>query len=141
MLPRGQVLSIPSALAADEGVAEASPDALRVYDEKVDVWATGVLVFELLAGRPPFEVEDPKETAKRILAGEAAKFPVHVSAHARDFVTRALSHSPADRPSADELLQHSWLKHYFGGKVPDLGASGPGGVTAGLLKSWIAASW
>lgn len=29
---------------------------------QVDVWAVGVLCYELLVGKPPFEVEDPKET-------------------------------------------------------------------------------
>jgi hypothetical protein len=31
---------------------------LEAYDEKVDIWAMGVLVFELLVGRTPFEVSE-----------------------------------------------------------------------------------
>lgn len=141
------MLSIPSSPAPSAGEDLSGPptvdalmaDAARTYDEKVDIWATGVLVYELLSGRPPFEVEDAKETARLIMAGDVGKFPVHVSQHARDFVLRSLSRDPAQRPTAGELLQHPWLKHYFGGKVPD--PSTCAGVTAGLLKSWLLTTW
>lgn len=31
---------------------------IRPYDEKVDVWATGILAYECIVGKPPFEVND-----------------------------------------------------------------------------------
>lgn len=82
------------------------------YNEKVDIWAVGVLVFELLSGRPPFEVEDPKETAKLILAAKVPELPSTVSAAAEDFIKLALQKKPTQRPSASELLQHPWVSSW-----------------------------
>lgn len=39
----------------------------RTYDEKVDLWCVGVLCYELLVGRPPFESPSQSETQRRIL--------------------------------------------------------------------------
>lgn len=42
-----------------------------------DVWAAGVLAYELLVGRPPFEVADEAETRKKIMFETTVKFPPH----------------------------------------------------------------
>ncbi|GFH20929.1 protein kinase domain-containing protein, partial [Haematococcus lacustris] len=52
-----EVLAMPTPNEAAVGRG----GVLQPYDEKVDVWALGCLCFEMLAGKPPFEVEDPKE--------------------------------------------------------------------------------
>ncbi|GIL72990.1 hypothetical protein Vretimale_4629 [Volvox reticuliferus] len=135
-----EVLNIPAHDDQVDGPGHAT-DRLKVYDEKIDIWATGVLVYELLVGRPPFEVDDPQETARLILTGQASNYPVHISHYARDFVSQALTKRPDVRPSAEQLLQHIWLRHYFGGKLPDSSGTTGGDVTAGLLKSWLVASW
>lgn len=44
------------------------------YDRRVDVWGLGVLMFECLAGRPPFEAPDMEETQQRIM-NEELSFP------------------------------------------------------------------
>ena len=51
----------------DEISSRGQASSVQPYDEKVDIWAVGVLVYEMLSGKPPFEVENPKETAKLIL--------------------------------------------------------------------------
>ncbi|EFJ51962.1 hypothetical protein VOLCADRAFT_56153, partial [Volvox carteri f. nagariensis] len=122
-------------------MAPEASDGVKAYDEKIDIWATGVLVYELLVGRPPFEVDDPQETARLILSGQASDFPVHISQYARDFVAQALTKDADLRPSAEQLLQHPWLRHYFGGKIPDPSVATGGLITVGVLKSWLAASW
>ncbi|GLC38958.1 hypothetical protein PLESTB_000465600 [Pleodorina starrii] len=136
-----EVLSIPTHDDQVDTPGHAT-DGAKTYDEKIDIWAAGVLVYELLVGNPPFEVDDPQETTRLILTGEASKYPVHISHYARDFVAQALTKSPEARPSAEQLLQHAWLRHHFGGKVPDTSAGTTGGVmAASLLKSWLVASW
>ena len=40
------------------------------YDGRVDVWGLGVLMFECLAGKPPFEAPEMEETQRRIMEDE-----------------------------------------------------------------------
>ena len=49
------------------------------HDEKVDLWSLGVLCYEFLAGKPPFETESHQETYKRILSVDI-RWPSHFSA-------------------------------------------------------------
>eukprot|EP01066_Platyproteum_vivax_P016920 Platyproteum_vivax@DN7255_c0_g1_i1.p1 len=58
-------------------------DAHGVY---VDLWACGIMCYELLCGAPPFEEKTPKLTYTRIQKADF-KFPQHVSADAKDFIT------------------------------------------------------
>lgn len=59
------------------------------YDEKVDVWALGCIVYILLTGSPPFGGENRDEMAEAIL-GENPVFSHLIwdklSIHAKDFV-------------------------------------------------------
>ena len=93
-----QVLAMPT---PDE-VAASKDKTLTPYSEKVDVWAVGVLVYEMLVGRPPFEVEDPKETAQLIMHAPVAGFPAHMTPLCLDFIRCTLDKSPASRPSAPQ---------------------------------------
>jgi serine/threonine protein kinase len=51
-----------------------------------DIWACGVLAYELLVGKPPFEVKDEMETRKRIMYETTLTLPPHVSPEAVNFI-------------------------------------------------------
>ena len=38
--------------------AHLKMNTIRPYDDKVDVWAAGILAYECVVGKPPFEVND-----------------------------------------------------------------------------------
>lgn len=38
----------------------------KAHDSKVDIWSLGVLTYEFLVGKPPFEAHGQNETYKRI---------------------------------------------------------------------------
>lgn len=38
----------------------------KTHDEKVDLWSLGVLCYEFLVGRPPFETKSHEETYRKI---------------------------------------------------------------------------
>ncbi len=106
-----QVLKNPSVPFQEGKSVDAATLAARgvkPYGPPVDVWAAGVLAYELVCGRPPFEVEDESQTAALIMYSDAIKFPPNRSAQWADFVRAALLKGPDVRPSATVLLQHPW---------------------------------
>ncbi|KAL0594661.1 Aurora kinase A [Plecturocebus cupreus] len=80
----------------------------RMHDEKVDLWSLGVLCYEFLVGKPPFEANTYQETYKRISRVEFT-FPDFVTEGARDFISRLLKHNPSQRPMLREVLEHPWI--------------------------------
>jgi len=78
------------------------------YTTQVDVWAVGVLTYELLVGTAPFEKSTRPATYENIMGGEP-EFPACMSKAARSFIKAALCKNPAKRASIKELLEHPWL--------------------------------
>ncbi len=56
------------------------------YTFTVDNWTIGVLCYELLTGKPPFEHDDKNVTYQRIVNTQFT-FPNHVKEGARDLIT------------------------------------------------------
>ena len=56
----------------------------------MDVWAIGVLTFELLEGRCPFELDTSKDTIKEIMRG-CPTFPSWMSEEVVSFIKMALT--------------------------------------------------
>ncbi|KAJ9579955.1 hypothetical protein L9F63_004428, partial [Diploptera punctata] len=83
----------------------------RPHDEKVDLWSLGVLCYECLVGKPPFETESYEKTYKRI---EMARYvlPEYMSSEVKDLISRLLVIDPSLRLPLDRVLQHVWIvKH------------------------------
>lgn len=76
----------------------------------MDLWSLGVLTFEFLVGKPPFEAESNNETYKRITKVDI-KFPTHVSTEAKDMISRLLRKVPSQRLSLAEVMDHPWIKN------------------------------
>lgn len=82
------------------------------HGKGVDWWALGVLVYEMIAGYPPFYDENPFGIYQKILAGRL-EFPRHFETHARDLVRKLLT---ADRTKrlgilkggAEDVKKHKW---------------------------------
>ena len=91
---------------------ENKDKTLLVYIPYVDVWAVGILAFELLTGSPPFEKESRSETYESILYEEPPRLPLTVSSEAKSFIHAALAKDPSHRPSAVDLLKHPWIQQY-----------------------------
>ncbi|KAF2678437.1 serine/threonine protein kinase, AGC family [Lentithecium fluviatile CBS 122367] len=86
------------------------------YDEKVDLWASGVLIYEFLVGEAPFE-DTPLATTRRIARADM-NIPSFLSADATDLIKKLLVVDPQKRLSLDEVEQHPWVvKHCRKGEV------------------------
>jgi len=111
-----EVISLPSHDQRKK-LEEKRPELRNTafYGSEVDIWAVGILTYELLVGRPPFEVEGEKETALRIMYCSEISFPCYISDNAKDFVQQALEKRPEHRPSARRMTRHAWLKPFIQG--------------------------
>jgi len=91
-----------------------APEVLkRNYDEKCDVWSSGVIMYILLCGYPPFNGPNDKVIFQRVLEGKFA-FPEEdwngISKQAKDLIKRMLCYEPGKRISVAECVQHEWFK-------------------------------
>jgi len=81
--------------------------------DKVDVWAVGVLTFNLLSGALPFEASDEEQLTMHIRCHRPkfAKDPwADISTKAYGAVDMMLKLSPELRPTAIDMLRHPWLR-------------------------------
>jgi len=82
------------------------------YDEKVDIWSLGVLAFEFLVGKPPFETDTNEETYELIKTLKF-KFPTCVSSRAQDLISKVLKTEPSERLSLQDIRNHGWCRLNF----------------------------
>lgn len=93
-----------------------APEMLKntSYDEKVDVFSSGVILYILLSGRCPFSGKTQKDILLknrecRITFNE--KFWKNVSKPGVQFVLWLTESDPHSRPTAEEALRHPWLQN------------------------------
>ena len=98
----GMALGTPSYMAPEQAMAD------KAADHRADLYAVGVVGYELLAGRRPFL----GNTAQQIVAAQMTQIPDDLRAHRpavpallATTIMRALERNPADRwQSATEML-------------------------------------
>ncbi|XP_041375471.1 aurora kinase A-A-like isoform X3 [Gigantopelta aegis] len=61
----------------------------KMHDQNVDLWSLGILCYEFLVGKPPFESEGHSETYRRITKVDLS-FPSHVSEGAQDLISKSV---------------------------------------------------
>jgi serine/threonine protein kinase len=91
-----------------------APELVRgkSYDSKVDIWSLGIMLLEMAEWEPPFLREQPLRALYLIATKGAPKFkePARWSEHMKSFLQQACETDPANRASADELLQNEFVK-------------------------------
>lgn len=81
---------------------------------EVDIWSVGVILYTLLAGKPPFQTNSVPAIYEKIRKNEYT-IPDHVRPEACDLIRSILTPDPSQRPSLVEIMNHPW---FTVGKVP-----------------------
>lgn len=93
-------------------------------EKAADVYAFGVLLYELLAGSPPFYSDDLDSLYRNIRTGQL-EFPGSVKPAARDLIRKLLSRDPDKRPSISQAKSHSFFKGVDWAQLLALGVRPP----------------
>ena len=85
----------------------------------IDIWAVGIIMYNLLTGKVPFHGNDRKETEKKII-NDNFEFPqdIMISEIAKDLIIQILNKEPNNRPSLDQILKHQFFR--MGRSIPKL---------------------
>ena len=84
------------------------------HNKAVDWWALGVLIYEMLAGFPPFFDDNPFGIYEKILSGRI-EWPKHMDPIAKDLIKKLLIADRTKRlgnmrQGADDVKRHRWFK-------------------------------
>ena len=89
------------------------------YNKSVDLWAIGIMLYELLFGANPYNMQSsdlsPQEY-KEIIEESDLIFPdrdlydIEYSDQAQDLITTLLNINPIKRTSCEALKSHIWFK-------------------------------
>jgi len=91
----------------------------RRYDNKVDMWALGCVLFVALCGKYPFDRDSKvKMLPQQImdvdyLPPTIKDSKVRVSDEAADLISKLIVYDPNERLSAKQALQHPWIQKGF----------------------------
>lgn len=100
-----------------------------------DMWSVGVICYVLLSGLSPFMGDSDSDTFSNIVRVDFDfDDPVFetISAVAKDFMCQLIVKNPRKRMSADQCLEHEWLR-----VVPKRGASAVVPLPTDKLKKFV----
>jgi len=79
------------------------------HTHKADIWSVGCLIVEMLTGEHPWAQLTQMQAIFRIGSSATPTIPSDMSSDAQDFLKQTFRIDHDARPSAVELLQHSWI--------------------------------
>ena len=78
-------------------------------EKSADVYSFGALLFELLAGSPPF-YSDNLQSLYRNIKNSSLEFPTHIKPVARDVIRKLLQREPGKRPAISQVKSHPFFR-------------------------------
>jgi len=84
------------------------------YDQMIDMWSIGVIMYIMLCGYPPFFGETDADVLAKVRLGNfsfnAADWK-NISEDAKTLIRYLLKMNPRDRYTAEQTLNHEWIKN------------------------------
>lgn len=85
------------------------------YDENIDCWAVGVMLYEVITGKHPFIARFNKDTADNIMTNkpdfnDTAFAKTHNKSVITNLLKQLLEKDGSKRISAKNALKHPWFK-------------------------------
>jgi serine/threonine protein kinase len=81
------------------------------YNNKVDIWSLGVILYEILQGTVPYKGKTQFERARMIMKGDLA-FSSSLSYAAKILIRKMLEVNPEKRIGIEEVMNDEWLLRY-----------------------------
>lgn len=90
----------------------------KPYNEKVDIWSLGILIYELLHGSSPFKGGSVLDIYKNILKGKL-EFKKSLCNNVKNLINQILQYDMNKRPSIEQILTHPYLQKFKKTKKPN----------------------
>lgn len=82
----------------------------KPYNEKADIWSLGILVIEMIDGKPPYMKYSPTKACQKILKQtKPPKIKPKISDDLAGFIKLCLERKVSKRASAATLLKHPFI--------------------------------
>jgi serine/threonine protein kinase len=84
------------------------------YDEKVDMWSAGVVLYNMLSGRHPFWGETESELLNNVVSAPVVYSQISFkNPDAKNLCENLINRDPRKRFSASEAITHRWIDNYI----------------------------
>ena len=72
----------------------------KPYTTKIDMWALGVILYQMFSDKLPFEADNYFDTMKLIRENDPKPLPTPVSPFIKEIIAQLLDKNPETRPDA-----------------------------------------
>ena len=92
-----------------------SPEMIesKPYDSKSDIWSLGVLLYEMMTFKMPFNANSLASLIIKITRGNYIPPPVIYTKDLRELVSKCLTLDPKNRPTIKEILGMPFIKFHI----------------------------